>query len=195
MLGSFSALWIAEYHESTGVSGINYVSVGLGCFLGAQFAALVTNRIYIRLKAKNGGVGRPEFRLPLMVPGSLLVPIGLFWYGWSAEAHVQWIMPNIGICIYAIGGILGFQCIQVFLVDAYTQYAASAIAAAAFLRSLAAFGFPLFAPYMYKAMGDGWANSMLGFIAIAIGLPSPLLLWKYGPMLRERSPYAAGGDR
>lgn len=104
-------------------------------------------------------------------------------------------MPNIGICIYAIGGILGFQCIQVFLVDAYTQYAASAIAAAAFLRSLAAFGFPLFAPYMYKGMGDGWANSMLGFIAIGIGLPSPLLLWKYGPMLRERSPYAAGGDR
>lgn len=40
------------------------------------------------------------------------------------------------------------------LVDTYLLFAASALSAAAFLRSLAGFGFPLFAPTMYSALGE-----------------------------------------
>ena len=129
-----------------------------------------------------------------MVPASLLVPTGLFWFAWSAQAHVHWIMPNIGAVLYTIGGIVGFQGITIYLVDAYTQYAASAIAAAAVLRSLAGFGFPLFAPYLYDDLGYGWGGSVLAFIAIGLGVPAPLLIWRFGAALRARSPYAAGGD-
>ena len=88
---------------------------------------------------------------------------------------------------------MGFQCTQSYLVDTYSRFAASAMGAAAFLRSLAGFGFPLFASYMYKALGLGWGNSLLGFIALGLGIPAPLLLWKYGERLRARSTYAAGG--
>ena len=79
------------------------------------------------------------------------------------------------------------------VVDAYTRYAASAVGAATVLRSLAGFGFPLFAPYMYNALGYGWGNSLLGFVAVGLGIPAPVLLWMYGQKLRERSPFAAGG--
>lgn len=127
-----------------------------------------------------------------MVPGSILVPCGLFVYGWSAQYKTHWIVPDIGAAIFAAGGVIGFQCVQTYIVDAYTKYAASGIAAAAFLRSLAGFGFPLFAPYMYDALDYGWGNSLLGFIAIGIGVPAPLLLWTFGKKLRERSPFAAG---
>lgn len=41
-----------------------------------------------------------------------------------------------------------FQCMQTYIVDTYTKFAASAMAAVSVLRSLAAFGFPLFAPYI-----------------------------------------------
>jgi hypothetical protein len=78
------------------------------------------------------------------------------------------------------------------MVDTYTRYAASALAAGAFLRSIAGFGFPLFAPYMYDALHYGWGNSVLAFIGIAIGIPAPVFLWKYGANLRARSTYAAG---
>jgi hypothetical protein len=78
------------------------------------------------------------------------------------------------------------------LVDAYTRYAASAVGAATVLRSLAGFGFTLFAPYMYKSLGLGWGNSLFGFLAIGLGIPAPLLLWKYGETLRSRSTFAAG---
>lgn len=76
--------------------------------------------------------------------------------------------------------------------DSYTRYAASAIAAATVLRSLAGFGFPLFAPYMYAKLGYGWGNSLLGFLAVGLGWPAPILLWLYGEKLRKKSTYAAG---
>lgn len=149
-------------------------------------------QIYKMLKSRNNGVGLPEHRIPLMIPAACLVPIGLFWYGWSADAHLHWIMPNIGAAIFCAGMIIIFQCVQTYIVDCYTRYAASAIGAATVLRSLAGCFFPLFAPEMYAALHFGWGNSLLAFIAIGIGFPAPFILWKYGPKLRKMSSYATG---
>jgi MFS family permease len=193
MLFTFPGLWTERYHEATGISSLNFISMALGFFIGAQVAARLNDAIYQRLKKKNNGVGNPEYRVPMMIPASLLLPIGLFWYGWSAEAKVHWIVPNIGVVIFCAGIIVGFQCIQTYLVDAYTRYAASAIAAATVLRSLAGFGFPLFAPAMFTALDYGWGCSLLAFIAIGLGVPAPFLLWKFGATLRAKSQYAAGG--
>ena len=168
------------------------ISLGIGFFLGTQITAPINDRIYRRLKAKNNDIGRPEFRTPLMVPGACLVPAGLFIYGWTSYYAVHWIAPNIGAAIFAAGTIMGFQCTQTYLIDAYTKYAASAVAAATVLRSLAGFAFPLFARQMYAALGLGWGNSLLGFVAVGIGIPAPFMLWKYGEKLRNRSTFAAG---
>jgi hypothetical protein len=127
-----------------------------------------------------------------MVPGAIFTPVGLFWYGWSAQAHTHWIAPDIGICIFAASVLCGNMAIQTYVIDAYTKYAASGIAAISFLRSLAGFGFPLFAPYMYNSLGYGWGNSVLAFIAIALGFPAPWFFWHYGARLRAKSPFAAG---
>ncbi|EDN92764.1 hypothetical protein SS1G_08628 [Sclerotinia sclerotiorum 1980 UF-70] len=192
VLSTFPGLWEGVYGESTAIGGLNYISLGTGFFLGTQICAPAQDRIYRALKARNNGVGKPEFRVPLMIPGAFLVPVGLFWYGWSAQAQTHWIVPNIGAAIFAAGTIIGFQCIQTYIVDSYTKYAASAVGAATVMRSLAGFGFPLFAPYMYAALDYGWGNSLLGFIAIGLGWPAPILLWLYGEKLRMRSTFAAG---
>jgi len=193
VISIFASLWTTNYHETLGISGLNYISLGAGFFLGTQIGAPFNDAIYRRLKKRNGGVGRSEFRVPLMVPGSVLIPVGLFWFGWSAETHQHWIMPNIGAAIFAAGTILCFQCTQTYIVDAYSRYAASAVASTTVLRSLCGFGFPLFAPAMYSKLGYGWGNSVLGFIAIGLGLPAPIMLWLYGEKLRARSKFAAGG--
>ncbi|KAJ1557259.1 hypothetical protein HK096_008262, partial [Nowakowskiella sp. JEL0078] len=131
--------------------------MGLGFLVATEICAPLTDLIYKKLKVRYG-VGLPEFRIPLMIPGAILTPIGLFLYGWSAEYHLHWIVPNIGVFIFCAGIVLGFQCISIYLVDTYTKYSASALAAASFLRSIAGFTFPLFAPYMYQALGYGWGN-------------------------------------
>ena len=192
LLSTFPRLWTERYHESIGLGGLNYISIAIGFFTAAQIGGPLTDWIYRRLKARNGGVGKAEFRIPLLFPGSMLVPCGLFLYGWSAQYQTHWIVPNIGALIVSGGVNIGFHGIQTYIVDAYATYAASAIGAVTVLRSLAGFGFPLFAPYMYNALDDGWGNSLLGFVAIGIGLPAPVLLWFYGQRLRDKSPFAAG---
>ena len=195
VLATLPTLWTERYQESIGIAGLNYISLGLGELIGTQSTARLNDTIYKMLKERNGkAVGRPEFRLPLLIPGAILVPVGLLWYGWSAQKHLHWIMPNIGLAIFAVGMKIASQCTQTYAVDTYTLYAASAGAAGTFLRSLAGFGFPLFAPYMYNRLGYGWGNSLLALLALLLGFPAPFLLWKYGPWLRARSQYAAGGD-
>ena len=46
---------------------------------------------------------------------------------------------------------------------------------------------PLAGPSLYKNLGLGWGNSVLGFIGVAF-LPVPLLFSRYGGWLRERFP-------
>ena len=195
ILATYSALWTERYHESIGIAGLNYISLGLGYLVGTQSTARLNDTIYKILKKRSGkDVGQPEYRLPLLIPAAILVPVGLVWYGWSAQNHLHWIMPNIGIAIFGVGMKIATQCTQTYAVDTYTLYAASAGAAGTFLRSLAGFGFPLFAPYMYDTLGYGWGNSLIALVALLLGGPAPLLLWRYGPWLRARSQYAAGGE-
>ncbi|KAK1062554.1 hypothetical protein LTR33_012472 [Friedmanniomyces endolithicus] len=182
----------AGYNESPGIGGLNYISLGLGFYLGTQIAAKTADRIYKSLKAKNGGVGRSEFRVPLMFPGAVMVPVGLLIYGWTAQYHTFWLAPNIGTAIFAAGNQLVFQNCQTYIVDSYTRYAASAIAATTVLRSLGGFAFPLFAPAMYRALGYGGGNTTLAFAGVAIGLPAPCILWWFGESLRKKSKFAAG---
>jgi len=48
----------------------------------------------------------------------------------------------------------------------------AASAAVSFLRSIASFGFSIFAPGMSKSLGYGLGNTVLAVIAIVIGVPA-----------------------
>jgi MFS family permease len=149
VLSTFSSLFTSVYHESVGISGLNYISIAVGCYIGAQTSAFATDRIYRKLTARDPeGKGRPEFRIPFILIGAALVPAGILWYGWSAEKHNHWIVPNLGIAVFSAGLIVVMVSMQAYILDTYARYAASALAAVGFLRALAGFGFPLFAPAM-----------------------------------------------
>jgi MFS family permease len=178
------------YHESRGIGGLHYIALGIGLSLSSQINARTMDRVYIHFKKKNGNVGEPEFRLPVMVPGSIILPIGLIISGWAATGHVHWVVTDLGIMFVGAGMILSFQAIQTYVVDAFTLHAASALAAVSCLRSFAGFGFPLFAPAMYAKLGYGKGDTILACLAIGLGCPAPFLLWKYGRQIRLGSKYA-----
>ncbi|KAJ5215826.1 MFS transporter [Penicillium cinerascens] len=192
LLSTFPGVWEGVYGESVGIRGLNYISLGIGFVLGAQVNARASDRIFRQLKIKRNNTAVPEFRIPAMFIGSLFIPVGLFWYGWSVQARIHWVMPNIGIVIFSIGSIICLQCMQTYVIDSYTRFAASGLAAVVVLRSLAGFSFPLFAPYMYQALNYGWGNSLLGLLSIVIGVPAPFLFWFFGAKLRGTSRYASG---
>ena len=84
-----------------------------------------------------------------------------------------------------IGNIIAFIAISMYLIDAFTIYAASALAANTVVRSIAGAVLPLAGLSMYKSLGLGWGNSLLGFIAVGL-IPVPILILRYGEWLRER---------
>ncbi|EFY89913.1 MFS transporter, putative [Metarhizium acridum CQMa 102] len=191
MFATFPDIWTKVYGQSKGVGGLNYLSIAIGCFAGIFLQLKMVDRVYGALKSRNGGVGRPEFRMPSLAIGSVVLTVGLFWYGWSI-GHAHWIMPDAGALLCSVGVICCLQGMQMYIVDCYQTYAASAMAACAVLRSLAGFGFPLFAPYLYEELGYGWGTSILAFFSIAIGWVAPVIFWVWGPRLRALSKFAAG---
>ncbi|KAI2602614.1 MFS multidrug transporter [Hypoxylon sp. NC1633] len=171
------------YHFSPGVVGLSFLGLGLGCVIGV-FVCRATLDLWVRRKAKIGDV-QPEQRLPPVIFGGFILPVGLFMYGWTAEFQTQYMAPIIATGILGVGLVSTTIPVRSYLVDAFGIYAASANAGSSVFRNLGGTFVPLAGPPLYQRLGLGWGNSVLGFIALAF-LPVPLLLMRYGQALRSR---------
>ena len=100
MFSTFAELWTRRYGQSVSQSGLNYIALAIGNTLAAQVGARFTDRVWAHLKTKAGNVTAPEYRVPTMIPGSVLIPIGLFWYGWAGEMKAYWVITDVGVGIF-----------------------------------------------------------------------------------------------
>lgn len=183
MFSTLTIVFEGQYHISSANVGLTYLGLGLGQIIGLFFFGMTSDKSLKKAAAKNGGVMKPEFRLPFLLYTSWLSPVGLLIYGWTAEYKVHWIVPILGTCLVSIGMICMFMPIGTYLVDAYTAYAASAMAANTVLRSLGGALLPLAGRRMYAKLGYGWGNSLLAFIAMAF-IPLIWLMTRYAERIR-----------
>jgi len=145
---------------------------------------------YNKKLTANGGIPVPEWRLPPAVAGGVLFAIGLLWFGWSGyKKDIPWIVPALSGLFTGFGLLAIFIQSFNYIIDSYLMFAASAIAANTFLRSIAAAGFPLFARQMFNGMGIQWAGTLLGLFAFLL-VPIPVLFYFYGKKLRQKSEFA-----
>ena len=186
VLATFSQLWTLHYHESVAISGLHYISLAAGEIAATAISGPLIDILYRRLKARHGREPTPEDRIPLMLPGALLAPVGLLIYGWTAEDRVQWAVVDIGMFVAAFGMQIATITLQAYTIDSYPDHASSASAARQFLSSLTAFSFPLFAPRMYSTLGYGWGNSLIAFVALGLGLLMTWLIRNCGARLRAK---------
>ncbi|KAH8717851.1 MFS transporter prlG [Beauveria bassiana] len=209
MFTSITPLFEQQYGFDGVRAGLAFLGLGVGSMLGVAYFSSASDR-YIKKKAKEAGelavdddnddngeegmaarrrpsVGaiKPEYRLPPLRLGAVLLPVGLFIYGWTAQYKVHWIVPIIGTAIMGVGNLVIFMSLQLYLVDTFTIYAASALAANSVVRSLLGAVLPLAGGPMYQKLGLGWGNSLLAFIAVAL-IPVPWLFMRYGEFLRKR---------
>ena len=157
MLTTITTIFESTYGFSTGISGLAYIGLGLGNIIGLLMFSFTSDR-YLQQKSAKGLQLKPEDRLPLI--GSAFVGLG----------NMFFFMPMMG-----------------YLVDAYTIYAASALAANTVLRSIGGGLLPLAGQSMYSALGYGWGNSLLGFILIGF-TPVILIIYRYGEYIRTKWP-------
>jgi hypothetical protein len=65
-------------------------------------------------------------------------------------------------------------CTNMYLVDTFGKYSASALAASKVLQSVVGAFLPLAGKPLFNKLGLGWGNSILGFTALGF-LPVPWL--------------------
>ncbi|KIM99526.1 hypothetical protein OIDMADRAFT_146184 [Oidiodendron maius Zn] len=171
------------------ISQLPFLALLLGTFAGGG-ANVLNNNFYTKRFHQNGNKAVPEARLPPMMAGSVLFAAGLFIFGWTSNRDIFWFAPCIGLFCMGFGFFTIFQAALNYLIDTFQKYAASAVAANTFLRSVFAAVFPLFVNPMFHNLGIPWASSLLGFIAVIL-IPIPFCFYIYGPSIRKRGRFTA----
>jgi MFS transporter, DHA1 family, multidrug resistance protein len=129
---------------SGGVGALPFIGIIVGVIIGAAIVSYATRTRFNRKLQKHGKV-IPEERLPPMMLGGVLLPIGLFWFAWTADPNISWVPQVLAGIPIGAGVLMIFMQGLSYIVDVYLMYANSAIAANTLIRSATGAGFPLFA--------------------------------------------------
>lgn len=192
-LTAYPLVFHGVYGWNAGQSGLAYFGMIVGELIAFLVVALDNPRYVRKLKANNN-IPVPEWRLPIAIVGGVVFAGGLFWFGWTGyTGKVHWIAPVLSGLFSGFGIFSIFLSLLNYIVDAYLMFAASAIAANTFMRSLFGGVFPLFATYMFNGMGIEWASTLLGCVALVL-VPMPVVFYLYGKKIRARSKFAPSPD-
>ncbi|KAK3643958.1 MFS siderochrome iron transporter 1 [Elasticomyces elasticus] len=188
LLNAFPIVYQQGRGWSPGLGGLAFLGIAIGSFVAILFA-LWENKRYGRMSDYHQGFAPPETRLPCVMLGGILVPIGFFWFAWTNYPSVHYLVPIAAGIPMGAGMILIFLGLVLYLIDSYTLFAASVLAANGVLRSLFGATFPLFTDQMYDSLGTHWASSIPAFLALACA-PFQFLFYRYGAVIRSRCEYA-----
>ncbi|KAK4686917.1 hypothetical protein P7C73_g3195, partial [Tremellales sp. Uapishka_1] len=195
---------------NAGEEGLAFLGVLVGVLLAVLISVTFVNPAYIKISKTRKPT--PEDRLPPSIWGGVLIVIGLGGFAGVDGPSIHWIAPILFGIPFGCGMVTVFLSVLVYLVDSYTIYAASVLAANSVLRSLFGAAFPLFTRQMYVAyqlaawcstdftsaryarLGIHWAASIPAFLALAC-IPFTVVFYKYGASIRAKCKYAADAER
>lgn len=187
ILGTFADLYITTYGQSEFISSLHYIAIAIGASSATQVGGRLMDWSYRRMTARYGGgdaTGKPEYRVPYLVPGVIITPLGLFLYGWSAQYVIAWPAVDVGAAVFTLGSFMASQMLNAYQLDEFVEHGASVTAATRVLMYSLGFAFPVFAPDLYDRLGYGWGNSMLAFLWIVFCFPLPVVFWVWGDKIR-----------
>ena len=119
MFTTFTDVFSTTYGFNAGQVGLCYLGLGGGSLLG-QYALDFFMKRYARKQIAEKGTTRPEDQLPPLVIAGVLLSVGLFWYGWSLEYKLHWIVPVLGTAVCGFAISLFFLAVQTYIVEVYT---------------------------------------------------------------------------
>ncbi|KAJ7457263.1 MFS polyamine transporter [Mycena galericulata] len=176
---------------SAGLTGVTFISIIIGICIALALMPL-QEKIY-RNVTINGSF--PEARLFPMLLGALVLPFALFIFAFTgAYAWVNFMGPCVAGAVFGFSMILLYVAANSYIVDSYSDYAASAIAAKTLMRSLIGAVVPLYVDQMFAHMGFQWAGLLLALVSVFIA-PIPFIFFVYGHHIRMRSDKASKNQK
>ncbi|KAJ4250973.1 hypothetical protein NW762_011623 [Fusarium torreyae] len=187
-LESFSIEYIEVRHWGPVVGTLPFIALLIG-ILCAAAVNIYNNKYYRKRLMENGYRAVPEARLPPMMLGGVVFTAGQFLFAWTSSPHLNYWPSIIGIGLTGLGFTTIFQAALGYLIDTFTRYSASAVAANTFMRSMLSGAFPLFIMPMYHKLGVDWGTTVFGCIA-AVLVPVPFLFFARGKRIRAHGEWS-----
>lgn len=178
------------YGLSPALTGTCFIAFSAGSVVSVLICNLFLDRIYVRLREKNKGVDRAEYRLPLVILGAIAMPLTVVAYGWTAQARL-----SLAVLLF-VSGLLGcfmllcYLPVTAYVVDALGQYSASGMTALIVVRCLMGTFLPLVCDPLADRYGYGWGFSVLGGVSVVMAV-IPILLYRYGTKWRMRCEFTS----
>ncbi|XHF98610.1 hypothetical protein AWENTII_002158 [Aspergillus wentii] len=164
--GAFRLVFEATYNMNLWQIGLTFSGIITGMIIAAAGSPIWCRirQHLVEKHEKETGDGEPEYRLPPAILGGVLIPVGLFWFGWTADSRIHWILPIMGSAVFGCGSMPIHNMPHPHSLQMAVQDA------------------PL-------PLGHQWATSLLAFLTVVM-MPFPWLFFKYGKVLRKRSRFA-----
>ena len=174
LFGAFPIVYQVHRGWNQGIGGLAFTGIMVGMFAAVGYI-INFNKQYVKVQREHGGCAPPEARLPPTLVGSVALPIGLFWFAWTNSPNIHWIVSIMAGAPFGFGMLLVFLSIMSYLIDSYTIFAASVLAATAVVRSLFGCVFPLFfdanvqqARHSLGIVGSGFPGARLPPVSICL---------------------------
>ncbi|ROW07762.1 hypothetical protein VMCG_03430 [Cytospora schulzeri] len=188
MSTTFPSILQERYDFTPAATGLAFVTFSIGSTVSVMVCNVFLDKIYIRLRNKHKGVGQPEYRLPLIIIGSILFPISIALYGWSTELRLHVAVLLLAVVLLGCFLMLSFLPLMAYVVDAFGIYSASSVTAVIVTRCLMGTFLPLATKPLVEKYGYGWGYTVLAAFSVAM-IPIPVVLFKYGHKWRQLSKY------
>ncbi|KAK5071782.1 hypothetical protein LTR64_004441 [Lithohypha guttulata] len=187
-LEGFQYIFTDTYDFSTGERYSSFAAIAIGILVAIPYILLIYHFASVRSK-RNSTTISPEGRLLPSLFTSPLLPIALFWMGFTNRLDISY-WSNLSACF-----VLGFALMALFtsayhyLLDAYGTNSSSALGAVTFVRYAVSGGVVIATNPLYEALTVRWMLTLLGGIAVLLA-PVPWAFWRYGSKIREKSKWA-----
>jgi MFS family permease len=177
------------YGWSDTTTSLAFIAIGLGIPFSV-LPRLWDIQVSSQRKRQNQDI-KPEDKLFGFFIAAPTLAIGLWIFSWTILplVHTHWAVSMVGLVFVGFAANEFAYTLSAYLAESYTIYASSGLATLAFLRALVSGVMPLFAYPMFSVLGGNVAGSILAAVATLFCV-TPWVFWRYGRVLRERSPFA-----
>ncbi|KAI0844353.1 MFS general substrate transporter [Daldinia vernicosa] len=172
--------WRSGSDSSETDSSEDSSEIGTGTGTGTGFWAFVRRKFPAQ---------SPESRLYFTCFTSVLLPTGLYLFGFASQPSIHWMVPTFAIFLATMGIFYVYLATFNYLADIYQAYASSALAAQSFCRNVLGGVFPLVTGLLIRNLGEDAMGGLLGGIATVLTIV-PWALVLFGSRIRARSSFA-----
>lgn len=180
---AYPVIFYKLYGYNDGIIGLMFIPILIGAML-ALITTPILEKQYVKLCHRRAPTA--EDRLIGAMIGAPFIPIALYILGSTSYKHVIWVGPASAGIPFGYGMVMCYYSVNNYIIDSYTAYAASALAAKVFMRSGGGAAFCLFTGIMYNSrLGLHGSSYLLAGIATLM-VVIPFGFYKYGAAIRAK---------